>query len=126
MRDVSGVKRRMFDDAFKREVVAEVCTGASIAEVSKRHGLAAKSVRSWHADTRYHDGDVRYVAQVGIRAQKDATASFIPVEVVSDDVACRVPSDRMISLRLDGGAEISFLCEMKRDALLYLLRGLVS
>ena len=67
-------RRRSYAKAFKRRVVAETLdTGASVAEVARRHGLNANMVFLWRGDPRFGPG-------------RDA-AAFLPVEVGAVEIS---------------------------------------
>jgi transposase len=40
-------KRRVYDDAFKRQCLAEVACGKSMAEVTRQYGLSKNSLYEW-------------------------------------------------------------------------------
>lgn len=121
-----GVGRRQFSDEFKRLVVSEVCSGESVASVSKRHRVEGKSIRLWLSDGRYSSAcDENTVLH---SARDRVSSSFLPVEMMADalPLSAETVSAEKICVRLQGGASVEFPTRMDCSALLYVLRGLVS
>ena len=62
-----------YTDSFKRQLVAEsLCEGASVLNVSRRHGVSTSRIYSWRSDARF-------------QPDRSEVAGFLPVEISGGD-----------------------------------------
>ena len=118
MLDRGKRRRRSYAKAFKRRVVAETLdTGASVAEVARRHGLNANMVFLWRGDPRFGPG-------------RDA-AAFLPVEVGAVEISS-IPEAidaccaGRIEIALSSGYRLTLSGAFDVDAVVRLARGLAA
>ena len=111
-------KRRSYSKAFKRRVVAETLEpGASVAAVSRRHGLNTNMVFLWRGDPRFGPG-------------RDATA-FLPVEVKPAEVSVTTEpvgacGAGQIEITLVSGHRLMLSGAFDVEVVLRLARGLAA
>jgi transposase len=106
---------------FKRQLVAEsLCEGASVLNVSRRHGVSTSRIYSWRSDARFQpDGS--------------EVSGFIPIEI-ADEVrhAASVQPDgklapaAQIEITLENGRKLSVSDDVDAGFVLELARGLAA
>ncbi len=116
-------KHRKWSNGQKRQIVSEVgVDGASVSVVARRYDVNANLVFKWKRDPRYNQGLHE--------------SAFLPVELYdaagyshshdnADFSSCSAHSES-IELRLAGGHCVSFPCDMAKESLLYLMRGMMA
>ena len=106
---------------FKRQLVTDsLCEGASVLNVSRRHGVSTSRIYSWRSDARFQpDGS--------------EVSGFIPIEI-ADEVrhAASVQPDgklapaAQIEITLENGRKLSVSDDVDAGFVLELARGLAA
>ena len=127
-------ERRTWSSEQKRQIVSEVgVDGASMSLVARRYDVNANLVFKWLRDPRYNPALQESGAD-------DGTPMFLPVELYnpnqphhhhSDDANAKAEqsssaSTGVIELNLANGHCVSFPCDMEKESLLYLMRGMAA
>jgi transposase len=91
--EIVGERRRAHDDAFRTEMVAlSLEPGVRVRELARRHGICASLIYRWR----------REQAEVG----PDAGTRLLPVQMVSQETAPRIPAPVSLPARPPGSIEI--------------------
>ena len=116
-------RRRLWEDDEKRRIVAQTrVTGVSVSQVARRYDVNANLVFKWLRDPRFAP------------SQGD-TASFFPVEVVSEQArTCDAgisavgdaSSEGRIEIEVVTGHRVSVTGAFDPDLVIRLVRGLAS
>lgn len=106
---------------FKRQLVSEsLCEGASVLNVSRRHGVSTSRIYFWRSDARFQpDGS--------------EVSGFIPVEIPDEGrhAASVLPDGKwvpaaQIEITLENGRKLSVSDDVDACFVLELARGLAA
>ena len=110
-------RRRNWDDAEKREIVAQTFVpGVSVSRVARRYDVNANLVFTWRRDPRFAPAE-----------QDFPQASFLPVEIVEQvepEPFVPEPSETTIEVTLSNGHRLSIKGAFGVDAIARLAREL--
>ena len=127
-------KHRKWSGEQKRQIVSEVgVDGASVSVVARCYDVNANLVFKWLRDPRYNPAlQDCAIGEVG-------ASTFLPVElydtgasglssphIAVDGAVSPSSGSGSIELRLAGGHCVSFPCDMAKESLLYLMRGMIA
>lgn len=95
--------RRWPDDVKARIVAESFQPGARVADVARRHDLAAHQLSDWRRQA--HEGRLVLPADAMARIPSDALPVFVPVMVEPEDVGGSMDADRtsgVITIEIGG------------------------
>tara|TARA_R110000803_G_C11975729_1_gene320138 strand:+ start:115 stop:480 length:366 start_codon:yes stop_codon:yes gene_type:complete len=111
--------RRFWDDAEKQQIVAQTrVPGVSVSQVARRYDVNANLVFKWLRDPRY-------------AATQDEAGEFLPVTIATDadpskvtisrrpvaalaDMRFEITTPGGCKVRVEGGFDVSHICELVR------------
>jgi transposase len=122
--DVVASTRRSWNQEQKRAIVAEVDAGASVSQVSRRHGLNPGLLFRWRRKLRANPGAAAMETDNGVPASTPPPAQrFVPVMLPPPDAA-RPAKPSIIEIVIAGGRTIRVGADVDTAALVRIVAAL--
>lgn len=119
-------KHRRWSNEQKRQIVSEVgVDGASVSVVARRYDVNANLVFKWKRDPRYNQG-LHESAFLPVELYDTGASGLSSPHIAVDGAVSPSSGSGSIELRLAGGHCVSFPCDMAKESLLYLMRGMIA